>query len=254
MPRVSATDSVVEDYVAKLTEELALENLALKREVLQGVLAVPEWTPSAKVLRPPLFAERCIIPVLAERSKSPVKKVLTTDNTEKLQQKAPAAPHVSHRPKDAVKSKSSEKEEKKKPRPQTVRWEVSASFPSKLFTMLEEADQAGHSDIISFLPDGRAFKIHKPDEFAQTVLPKYCKTNRLASFKKQLSLYGFKTIQFGADFGAIRHESFQRDDKKQIAKIQRRRQLVPGGETKDQKKERVAVWRALRGTCRKQHD
>lgn len=252
MHRLSTTESVVEDYIAKMTEELALENLALKREVLQGALAVPEWTASAKVLCPPLFAESCIIPV-AEREESPIKKVLTTtDNTEKVQQKTRPAPHLSRRPKDA-KSKSSEEEEQK-PRPQTVRWEVSASFPSKLFTMLEEAEQAGHSDIISFLPDGKAFKIHKPDQFAQTVLPKYCKTSRLASFKKQLSLYGFKTIQFGADFGAIRHESFQRDDKKQIAKIQRRRQLVPGGETKDQKKERVAVWRALRGTCRKQHE
>lgn len=39
------------------------------------------------------------------------------------------------------------------------------SFPKKLYRMIEEAKNDSKEDIISFLPHGRAFIIHKPKEF-----------------------------------------------------------------------------------------
>lgn len=114
------------------------------------------------------------------------------------------------------------------PRSETtsMSWDGSLCFPSKLFAMLEEAEREGHSDMISFLPNGKVFMIHKPKLFARSVLPKYFRTDRLSSFQKQLSLYGFKRVKFGAiaDYGAYQHKFFRRDDKKLVAKIERKRQ------------------------------
>lgn len=126
-------------------------------------------------------------------------------------------------------------------------WDVALSFPAKLFNMLEDAEMEGHADIVSFLPDGKSFKIHKPDECAQIVLPEYFRTTRLSSFQKQLSLYGFKTIRSGPDRGAISHEFFQRDDKRLIAKIQRKHQPLPKAEPVYQRLEREDVWRGSIG-------
>lgn len=136
-------------------------------------------------------------------------------------------------------------------RRETKCWDVAVSFPSKLFNILEQAETEGFADLISFLPDGKAFMIHKPDEFSTEILPKYFKTRRLSSFQKQLSLYGFKRLRHGADVvGAFHHEFFQRDDKKLVAKIQRKKQRVPSGEPIDEWRDRTAVWRALGATGR----
>ena len=101
------------------------------------------------------------------------------------------------------------------------------AFPTKLFIMLDEAEKEGHADIISFHPDGKAFMIHKPEALAQEVLPKYFRTSRLSSLQKQLSLYGFKRTRSGKDIGAIRHEFFQRDCRKLVGNIKRKKQRVP---------------------------
>lgn len=97
------------------------------------------------------------------------------------------------------------------------------SFPTKLFVMLNKAEQGGYSDIISFLPSGESFKIHKPILFAQEIMPKFFKTRRYTSFQKQLSLYGFKKIRDGPDVGAIGHEYLRRDDQMLVAKIHRQK-------------------------------
>lgn len=113
-------------------------------------------------------------------------------------------------------------------RRQVKSWDVSVSFPSKLYSMLDEAESEGHADIVSFLPDGKSFMIHKPDELARELLPKYFRTSRLSSLQKQFSLYGFRSIRSGPNHGAIRHECFQRDRKELVAQIRRKKQTVPG--------------------------
>lgn len=43
-----------------------------------------------------------------------------------------------------------------------------------------------YGEIISWNEDGKAFKVKKPNEFAEKVLPKYFKTNNFASFVRQV--------------------------------------------------------------------
>ena len=85
-------------------------------------------------------------------------------------------------------------------------------FPTKLFKLLEESEASGHSHIISWLPHGRAFKMHDEDLFVQHVLNKYFKSS-LESFKRQLYMYGFKKIgtRF-PDCGAYFHIHFIRHE------------------------------------------
>jgi hypothetical protein len=81
-------------------------------------------------------------------------------------------------------------------------------FPEKLNRILVKAEKAGNQDIVSFLPHGRAFVIHKPKKFAEKVMPKYFKHSKLSSFQRQLGLYGFCRINGGPDAGGYYHELF----------------------------------------------
>lgn len=50
---------------------------------------------------------------------------------------------------------------------------VEAPFPQKLYQVLEQVETDGMSHIISWQPHGRCFVIHKPKQFAASVMPKY---------------------------------------------------------------------------------
>ena len=45
-----------------------------------------------------------------------------------------------------------------------MRGGVIEPFPERLHRLLLEVEAAGRSDVISFVADGRAFAIHKPDK------------------------------------------------------------------------------------------
>jgi hypothetical protein len=64
-----------------------------------------------------------------------------------------------------------------------------SAFPSKLYHLLERtAYEPGLNSIISWLPGGSAFKIHKPDEFIKNILSNYFrKQTRFKSFTRQVS-------------------------------------------------------------------
>ena len=75
--------------------------------------------------------------------------------------------------------------------------------------MLTEVELMGKSYIISFVGNGKAFKIHKPHDFTSDILPLYYpKQSRLTSFKKQLHLYGFELIGIGVYNGCYFHPLF----------------------------------------------
>jgi hypothetical protein len=59
-------------------------------------------------------------------------------------------------------------------------------FQLKLHQLLEDATEKGFQDIVSFHPDGKSFKIHKPHVFAETILPKYYNMSKMKSFQRQL--------------------------------------------------------------------
>lgn len=86
------------------------------------------------------------------------------------------------------------------------------AFPFKLHSILENADKVGQDHIISWLPSGKAFKIHKPKEFADAIMPQYFNQTKYRSFQRQLYIYGFDRIKdkLSNDFGAYFHELFIR--------------------------------------------
>lgn len=86
---------------------------------------------------------------------------------------------------------------------------VTIPFPMKLHAMLEGVVREGLEDLCSWQPHGRAFVVHKPKEFV-ALLPKYFKLTKLASFQRQLNLYGFNRLTRGKDRGAYYHELFLR--------------------------------------------
>jgi len=85
---------------------------------------------------------------------------------------------------------------------------VTESFPEKLHRMLQEAEENGMTDIVSFLPHGRAFCVHNIDGFVAKILPNYFKQSKWNSFARQLNLYGFMRVTSGPDAGAYYHELF----------------------------------------------
>lgn len=92
-----------------------------------------------------------------------------------------------------------------------MRGGVIEPFPEKLHRLLCEVEAAGRSDVISFVANGRAFAIHKPDKFFKEIVPLYFRQSRLSSFKRQLNLYGFELINTGPARGGYYHELFVKD-------------------------------------------
>jgi hypothetical protein len=64
-------------------------------------------------------------------------------------------------------------------------------FPYKLYEMLEAVEQQGLSEIVSWLPHHRAFKIHDKDRFMRQVALHYFKATKLRSIQRQLGVWGF---------------------------------------------------------------
>ena len=82
-------------------------------------------------------------------------------------------------------------------------------FPTVLHSMLEQAEEKGFANIVSWQTHGRAFLIHEPKVFVKDVLPKYFKHSKISSFQRQLSLYGFMRLTSdGPDRGAYYHPLF----------------------------------------------
>lgn len=87
---------------------------------------------------------------------------------------------------------------------------VSISFPAKLHKVLEQVEADGWGHVISWMPHGRCFVIHKPKEFSELVMPHYFRQSKLTSFQRQLNLYGFCRLTRGEDAGGYYHELFLR--------------------------------------------
>ena len=60
-------------------------------------------------------------------------------------------------------------------------------FAYKLHILLEDMEKTGCEHIISWVEDGKAFKIHKPKEFEKQIQPRYFRQSKYASFVRQVS-------------------------------------------------------------------
>jgi hypothetical protein len=96
------------------------------------------------------------------------------------------------------------------------------AFPEKLYRLLAEAERDGNDQIISFTPDGRAFKIHNRQAFIEEVSPKYFRHARITSFVRQLNFYGFKKLLDGPNRGGFANPPFLRGHPELLAMIKRK--------------------------------
>lgn len=89
-------------------------------------------------------------------------------------------------------------------------------FPQRLYDMLENAEEDGYDHIISWMPDGKSFKIHVSGSrcsASEAAIIKVLKSNnfqqtKFRSFLRQLNQYGFERTHRGK--GEFRHEFFVR--------------------------------------------
>ncbi len=81
------------------------------------------------------------------------------------------------------------------------------TFPMKLHAILSNPE---FSNIVSWLPHGRAFRILQHKAFEEKVIPLYFRHGRYSSFARQVNGWGFKRIAHGPDYNSYYHELFLR--------------------------------------------
>ena len=84
----------------------------------------------------------------------------------------------------------------------------SETFPYRLYRMIEDAHAEGNSDIIHFMPHGRAFIVEDHDKLVDKLLARYFHQSKYVSFQRQLNIYGFQKLTVGTDQG----EYIQQED------------------------------------------
>lgn len=94
-------------------------------------------------------------------------------------------------------------------RKQNTSYEVDMNlpFPIKLHYILSNPE---FSDYIAWLPHGRAWKVTDQKGFESKVIPKFFRSDRMASFMRQVNGWAFNRITEGPDMNAYYHEMFLR--------------------------------------------
>ena len=102
-------------------------------------------------------------------------------------------------------------------------------FPRKLHGMLQKCASEGNENIVSWVSEGRAFKVHNVPDFVSKILPLYFKQSKYKSFQRQLNLWGFERILTGSDKGAYHHPLFLQQRPGLCSRLKRRgyKKLVP---------------------------
>uniref|UniRef100_A0A8C3S2L5 Heat shock transcription factor 1 n=1 Tax=Chelydra serpentina TaxID=8475 RepID=A0A8C3S2L5_CHESE len=77
------------------------------------------------------------------------------------------------------------------------------AFLTKLWTLVEDPDT---DPLICWSPSGNSFHVFDQGQFAKEVLPKYFKHNNMASFVRQLNMYGFRKVVHIEQGGLVKPE------------------------------------------------
>ena len=77
-------------------------------------------------------------------------------------------------------------------------------FPFLLYRILMDAESHGFSEIISFLPHGRAFAVHSRFMFVEVVMPIYFSHSSFRSFRR----YGNVMLLSKINFQILRHDKY----------------------------------------------
>jgi hypothetical protein len=98
-----------------------------------------------------------------------------------------------------------------------------ALFPWKLHKMLTFCETEGKDTVVSWLPQGKAFKVHNTAAFVSEILPMHFKQTKYKSFQRQLNLWGFQRITKGTETekGAYLHPDFLKNQEDLCQKLNR---------------------------------
>nr|AFM77715.1 heat shock transcription factor 1 [Carassius auratus] len=77
------------------------------------------------------------------------------------------------------------------------------AFLTKLWTLVEDPDT---DPLICWSPSGNSFHVFDQGRFSKDVLPKYFKHNNMASFVRQLNMYGFRKVVHIEQGGLVKPE------------------------------------------------
>lgn len=92
---------------------------------------------------------------------------------------------------------------------------TASAFPRRLADILQNEDPS----IIGWNEDGKSFKINDTEAFTHDILPRYFRHSKLASFQRQLNIYGFHRLSSGPSAGSYHHTMFSRDKMDSIDSI-----------------------------------
>ena len=76
------------------------------------------------------------------------------------------------------------------------------AFLTKLWTLVEDEK---NSELIAWDPSGFSFHVFDQTRFAREILPRFVTHNNMASFIRQLNMYGFRKVN-SIDHGSLRSE------------------------------------------------
>lgn len=91
-------------------------------------------------------------------------------------------------------------------------------FLSKLYELVDDPNT---TNLVSWMDCGDAFMVHRPNEFAREILPRYFKHNNFSSFVRQLNQYGFHKLD--PDRWVFGHANFRKGRKDLLLKISRKK-------------------------------
>lgn len=94
-------------------------------------------------------------------------------------------------------------------------------FPTKLHELLDDAESKGHSNVISWCPDGKSFRIHDPRAMLP-VLAHYFRQTKYKSLLRQLQGYSFKRVTSGEEKGNVSHPLFVRGERHLCMQMKRK--------------------------------
>lgn len=114
-------------------------------------------------------------------------------------------------------------EEPEQPTQQPLRPGV-ASFIRSLYDILNAEDP----QILRWVHQGQAFAVFNQEALAETILPKYFRHNKYASFQRQLNYFGFKKwSKSRAKICTYSRQYFSRNHPEQLQLIKRKSKAPP---------------------------
>jgi hypothetical protein len=74
-------------------------------------------------------------------------------------------------------------------------YHIKLPFPWKLHQLLEDVETESNQHIVAWIPNGKAFKVHKPTEFCEKIMKTYFRQTQFKSFTRQVRLNQVTTSQ-----------------------------------------------------------